>query len=102
MGWRFKPNPALVPELEAGAAFQALLEGKAGEVRSGAEAAAPVHTGHYKDRFYQSKLARGYRVGNTDFAAHIVEWGSVNNPPYAPLRRGVQAAGLHLHDPGKP
>ena len=27
---------------------------------------------------------------------HLVEFGSVNNPPYAPIRSGVQAAGLRL------
>jgi len=38
------------------------------------------------------------RVINTDPFFHLVEWGSVNNPPYAPLRRGVTAAGLRLDE----
>ena len=33
---------------------------------------------------------------NHDYAAHLKEYGSKNNPPTAPLRRGVQAAGLRL------
>jgi hypothetical protein len=35
---------------------------------------------------------------NTDHAAHLTEWGSKNNPPHAPLRRGVRAAGLRLDE----
>lgn len=29
-----------------------------------------------------------------DLAGHLVEWGSVNNEVYAPLRRGAEAAGF--------
>lgn len=29
-----------------------------------------------------------------DFAGHLAEWGSVNNPAYAPLRRGAERVGL--------
>lgn len=36
------------------------------------------------------------RIVNTDHAGHLVEWGSANNPPHAPLRRGARAAGLRL------
>jgi hypothetical protein len=36
-----------------------------------------------------------------DFAGHMVEFGSVNNPPYAPLRKGVRAAGLRLDETPK-
>jgi hypothetical protein len=39
-------------------------------------------------------LATSY--GSTDFAAHIVEVGSVNNPPYRPLHRAAQALGLRV------
>lgn len=30
----------------------------------------------------------------------ILEYGSINNPPYAPLRRGIEGAGLQLTDDG--
>ena len=33
-------------------------------------------------------------VANLDHAGHLIEWGSRNNPPHAPLRRAVRAAGL--------
>lgn len=35
---------------------------------------------------------------NTDYGAHLAEFGSINNPPFAPLRRGVRAAGLRLEE----
>lgn len=31
---------------------------------------------------------------------HLIEYGSVHNSPYAPLRRGVQACGAKFVDPG--
>lgn len=31
-----------------------------------------------------------------DIAGHLVEWGSINNPPYAPLRRGAERAGFRV------
>lgn len=37
-------------------------------------------------------------LANTDHGGHLMEYGSKNNPPHAPLRRGVQAAGLRLHE----
>lgn len=37
-------------------------------------------------------------VVNTDYAGHLMEWGSKNNPAHAPLRRGVRAAGLALRE----
>lgn len=40
----------------------------------------------------------GVAVVNTDYAAHLMEFGSARNPPHAPLRRGVQSAGLRLDD----
>lgn len=43
-----------------------------------------------------------YAVATTDFAGHMVEWGSKNNPPYAVLRRAARAAGLKLREVPKP
>lgn len=37
-------------------------------------------------------------VVNTDYGGHLDEYGSVNNPPYAPLRTAVRAAGLRLEE----
>jgi hypothetical protein len=35
-------------------------------------------------------------VGTTWPFAHLIEWGSVNNPPYAPLRKAVTGLGLRF------
>jgi hypothetical protein len=40
-------------------------------------------------------------VVNTDYAGHLMEWGSKNNPAHAPLRRAVRAAGLHFEASAK-
>lgn len=37
-------------------------------------------------------------VSNTDHGGHLIEWGSVNNPPHAPLRRAAMAAGTRLDE----
>ena len=37
-------------------------------------------------------------VANTAHGGHIDEWGSVKNPPYAPLRRGAEASGVRFRE----
>jgi len=61
-------------------------------VKEAAESAAPVRTGYYRRHL----KTIGTSVVSTDPFGHLVEFGSVNNPPYAPLRRGVLATGLRL------
>ena len=39
---------------------------------------------------------------NTDWAGVFEEFGGKNNPPHAPLRRGVRAAGLELRESARP
>ena len=60
-------------------------------------------TGMYGDSIVEEpirKVAGGLATawGSTDFAAHIVEFGSVNNPPYRPLYKGAQALALKVSD----
>jgi hypothetical protein len=38
---------------------------------------------------------------NQDHAAHLKEFGSRRSAPTAPLRRGIEAAGLRFKDEGK-
>lgn len=40
-------------------------------------------------------------VYSDDFAAHIVEFGSINNPPYSPFRRAAASLGLTLRGGGE-
>lgn len=100
---KFRPNRNVVAELQRQPQHREMLRAKADLVKDAAEHQSPIgETGDYIHGFVVtlpagSRAVRA-RVGNTDFAAHLIEWGSVNNPPYAPLRRGVRAAGLRLKE----
>lgn len=41
---------------------------------------------------------KGFAVSNVGPMGHMDEWGTINNPPYAPLRRAVEASGLEFNE----
>ncbi len=41
---------------------------------------------------------KGFAVSNVGPMGHMDEWGTINNPPYAPLRRAVEASGLEFDE----
>lgn len=97
MAKRFRPNRQVRSQLIRQRGMQIMLRHNAEAVKQSAERESPIgDTGDYIHGFVIVPYATRVRVGNTDYFAHLVEWGSVNNPPYAPLRRGVRAAGLRL------
>ena len=99
----FRPNPALIAELKAEGVVDLYIRERAESAKTEAESIAPRgETGWYADHFVLEEDGDVQRLGNTDFAAHWVEWGSIHNPPYAVLRRAAQAAGLHLREAPKP
>lgn len=63
--------------------------------------AAPVKSGTYRSKI--RTFSDGARTGIAahDIASHLIEFGSVKNPAYAPMRRGVRAAGLRLEQSPK-
>lgn len=78
----------------------AVLAVTAAVVKRAIDESIPVVTGSYKRHF---DLGLDVRPQPADAAArivigeprwHIIEKGSVHNPPYAPIRRGVEKAGL--------
>lgn len=85
-GWQAKARQQ--PEYDAG------LKRKTLEVHAAAKEIAPTgaHHGYYRRRLKVS----GTKVLATDAFWHLVEFGSVNNPPYAVLRRAAIAVGLRL------
>lgn len=96
----FKRNPRLTKELAREPWAREVLEENVDAVEREAQLASPLgddFVGYY-GRFKKRVGALSGTVGNTDVASHLVEYGSVNNPPYAPLRRGVMAAGLRFVD----
>jgi hypothetical protein len=98
----FRPNPDLEKELSEQADY---LPGLAETVAPAAEviaALSPVgDTGDFHDSIEVEIEGEEVRVGTTDPFGHLVEFGSAKNPPYAPIRRGVRAAGLRLEESPK-
>jgi hypothetical protein len=101
-------------ELAAEPDYKDGLEGQAEAAADAAKAFAPVgEVEHVLKSGYVSRpgdYKRGIKtrvVGNkvyvigTDFKSHWIEFGSVNNPISAPLRRGVTAVGLKFDQANK-
>lgn len=96
---RFRPEPDLKIELgiRNQREFRRGMRDRADIAAVAVRAVAPVGDpknsrmpGYYKRRI----KARGPRVHALDVMWHLIEFGSVNNETYAPLRRGILAAGF--------
>lgn len=96
----FRKNPAFEREIKRDPHYKTGLLDATREVKRNAEIIAQqsLDTGRYGRSFVIEETHDGYAVGNTDIAAHLQEWGSVNNPPRGTLRRAALAAGLDLHE----
>ena len=90
----FRPNPRFVAELKRDPGVRSNLEDAAEKVAQGANSLTP----HAPGSFTVEGEGETVTVGSTDPFMHLVEWGSVNNQPYAPLRRAVRAAGLRFEE----
>lgn len=118
---RFDFDPVWQTKLRAEPGLGPELHSRANDVKSRAVAIAPHGpTGMYRRSITVKKITAApfvgrlaeiagtnanpvtYAVATTDFAGHMVEWGSANNPPYAVLRRATRAAGLTLREAPKP
>jgi hypothetical protein len=102
----FLPNPKFLEELMGEGDFHDGLVETAEAVADNAKTAMPrgmdERRGHIADAFEVVEDGDQVFVVNLDSFFHLAEWGSINNPVYAPLRRGVQAAGLRLEESPKP
>ncbi len=98
----FVPNPDLVEQIKAqpeyGQALREVVEPAARAAESFARTAGEpwMPRRGAKGLIVVDITEDGARITNTDHAAHLAEFGSRNNPPHAPLRRGARAAGLNL------
>lgn len=90
----FRRNAAFERELRAQPEFVAGMRERTTLATAAIRDAAPRVTGYY----IRHVRPDGTRIRIGDFAWHLVEYGSVNNPPYAPIRRGLRAAGLRFDD----
>lgn len=98
MNVRFTPNPAFEEEM----AHDAVNHEKMKELAQVALDAAAAAT---TSRQFQERLAIEDGETGPELVVrwslwHLIEYGSVNNAPEAPLRRGLEAAGLVLTDGG--
>lgn len=99
---RFIPNPTFKQEMVGDPEFRrGMAQITARVAESIQAAAAPFRdTGAYMREIgpVPETVAGQHRVALPRHIWHIVELGSVNNPPQANVRRGVRAAGLRFED----
>ncbi len=76
-----------------GAAF---LRDVAGSIADAARGLAPVKTGDYQSSITvtDAEDGNGVWVVATDWKAGFIEFGTTNNPAWAPLLRGAESVGL--------
>ncbi|MEA2689625.1 MAG: hypothetical protein QOD51_2232, partial [Candidatus Eremiobacteraeota bacterium] len=96
MARSFNARKTFEQELRGQPVFQTGLVERAAAlavfIRAAAEPAR--NTGYYIRRVVPVRN----RVQIRDPFGHLSEYGSKNNPPYAPARRGVRASGLRFED----
>lgn len=88
---KYVPNPAFAAELNREQAVRDELGRRARSAQRAAKTIGESLGG--SGAYARSVIADGERLLTTDPAGHIIEWGSINNPPYAPLRRAVEQIG---------
>jgi hypothetical protein len=99
---RFRLNPRLDEELADGDDYKDRLRESAEAVQKSAAGFASRAQAPWMKRQAETIIVneRGDQLAviNTDYAGHLMEWGSVNNHAHAPLRRGVRSAGLQFEE----
>lgn len=91
MAARFDPAPNF-DDIIRGATVDGRREAAELVVKA-AERAAPERSGNYRRSLRVAVDGLQVRAETTDPFGHLVEFGSVNNPPYSPLRRGAAEVG---------
>jgi hypothetical protein len=97
----FKLNRGFGEELGKQRAYNEALASSTQPAAAAVRMAAPRETGAYARSISVVIESGEVRLKSSDPFAHLVEWGSAKNPPYAPLRRGIRAAGLRFKELGK-
>jgi hypothetical protein len=99
---RFVLNPLGVRELVKSPALASHVSHVTDSLRDTARAGSPVVTGHFAESFTvdHELTAQGAvgTLGNSDPGATAIEFGSIHNRPFAPMRRAVRALGLRLKE----
>ncbi len=96
----YVPNPTFAAQVAASPQMRAMLEKLARDGAARVREASPYRQGDYRRGItFKVELVSGRWVGRIiagHWSSSLIEWGSVNNPPFAPLRRGVDALGLRM------
>lgn len=88
---KFMPSVDL-EQILADAAEPGLIDAAA-QIVVKAKANVYYDTGGYRRSLRVVSDRRGVVAETTDFAGHIIEWGSQNNTPQAPLRKAAADVG---------
>lgn len=99
MAGQFVPEPGFEQQLREMPEMLRARKAVADQVVSEAEAAAPERSGRYKRSLRGVIDGDQVRAESDDPAAHLVEFGSINNEAYAPLRRGAERVGRYDEAP---
>lgn len=93
-------DPLGVKELAHEPGTRACVVSVTASLADAARAGSPVVTGHFSGSFgttVDTEAAGPVGVlSSSDVGATAIEFGSVNNRPYAPVRRAVRTLGLRL------
>jgi hypothetical protein len=85
--------PAANFDTLAAEASQPGLVETAGDIVKVARRTVNRDTGGYEKSLRTVVDERGVVAETTDYAGHVIEWGSVNHSPQAPIRTGASEAG---------
>jgi len=99
MATQFVPDPNLEQNLRDMSEMRRARLAVADQVVAAAEATAPERSGRYKRSLRAVSSGAEVRAESDDPAAHLIEFGSINNEAYAPLRRGAERVGRYDEAP---
>lgn len=92
----FIPNPDFERELQQEPEYADGLTDIADVVVDNARAIAPVLTGAYRDGLKVVRQGDDVYASATDRDSGYIEYGTVDTPIFAPLRRAARMSGLSL------
>lgn len=93
---RSQINRRLASQITSQADYRRVMYDHAKDVATASRLKTPRGTGAAQRSIAITYDGGVYRVGGFDPFFHLIEFGSIHNPAYAPLRRGVIGAGLKL------
>ncbi len=99
MAGQFVPEPGFDQQLRGMSEMLRARKAVADQVVREAEDVAPENTRRYKRSLRSVVDGDQVRAESDDPAAHLVEFGSINNEAYAPLRRGAERVGRYDEAP---